>query len=275
MEETMLARQWVVITVCLLIVLVLVGGCATPVAPTPTRAELPAGPEAEWNLVVIGDSTLWGLAEAFAAQIERDVGVQVAYNDCTVGGLSAGAVLKALETGESSNRKLASLPEWLAEAEVVVMFANPEDSIDPEVPLDLEDCFYYRAPGLCSPESFGKYTADVSAVWARILELRGDQPVILRAMDIYSPVVMPWNRYGVFEACTECWENKSDALRLAAEAHGIPFLSVYDAYNGADHTEDPREKGYIDRDGVHPSDLMAQHTAELLSAMGYEPTSGP
>jgi len=67
----------------------------------------------------------------------------------------------------------------------------------------------------------------------------------------------------------------SDAARLAAEPYGIPFLSRLDAFNGPDHDEDPREKGYIVSDGEHPSDLAAQYTAELLSQMGYEPVPPP
>jgi hypothetical protein len=88
-------------------------------------------------------------------------------------------------------------------------------------------------------------------------------------------MVSPWNENGVFEACTKCWENMSDAVRLAAEAYNIPFLSRLDAFNGLNHDEDPRIKGYIDPYGEHLSDLGAEYTAELLAHMGYEPVSPP
>jgi len=259
----------------------------TTVPPTPTEAaptdtpvppsqpELPKGPEAEWNLVVIGDSSLWGLGEAFASQIEKDVGVKVILEDVTLGGLSAGRVLQALQTGKSLDLQLQRLPDTLRDAEVVVMFVNPLSSVDPEKPLDFGGCFLYRAPESCSPESFEKYIADMKAIWAKILELRAGQPTILRATDIYNPLVSPWNEHDVFEACTVCWGNMSNAARLAAEAYDIPFLSRYDAFNGANHNEDPREKGYIRSDGEHPSDLASQYTAKLLSQMGYEPVSPP
>jgi hypothetical protein len=232
-------------------------------------------PETEWDLVVIGDSSLWGLAEAFASQIEADLGVKVVDHDSTVGGLSAGMVLEALQTGESSNRRLAALPDALRDAEVVVMFVNPLDSVDPEKPLDLDGCFHLKPPKSCSPETWEEYTADLIAIWGKILELRAGQPIILRATDIYNPVVSTWNRYEIYDACTECWENQSNAARLAAKAYDIPFLSRYDAFNGANHEEDPREKGLIDRDGEHPSELASQYTAELLSQMGYDPVRSP
>jgi hypothetical protein len=125
-------RRCRMITSILLTVSLLLAGCATPATSPPAPPELPKGPEAEWNLVVIGDSSLWELAKAFASQIEADVGVKVVYNDSTVGGLSAGMVLQALQTGESSNRRLAALPDALRDAEVVVMFVNPLDSVDPD-----------------------------------------------------------------------------------------------------------------------------------------------
>lgn len=271
----MFARRCITIISLLLTISLPLAGCATPATSPPSQPELPRGPEAEWNLVVIGDSSLWGLGEAFASQIEKDVGVKVTLNDFALPALSAGAVLRALQTGESPNLRLQRLPDALRDAEVVVMFVNPVESVDPEKPLNLDGCFVYSAPGSCEPESFEKWTSDLKAIWAEIFKLRNGQPTILRATDIYNPLVSPWNEHGVFEACTECWENMSNAARLAAEAYRIPFLSRLDAFNGLNHDEDPREKGYIRSDGEHPSDLASQYTAELLSQMGYEPVSPP
>ena len=79
----------------------------------------------------------------------------------------------------------------------------------------------------------------------------------------------------MFDACTDWWEQQSEANRTAAAAYGIPFLSRYDAFNGLDHTEDPREKGLIQSDGEHPTHSAADMTARLLSEMGYAPVSPP
>lgn len=251
------------------ITLLLLAGCTT--SPT----ELPQGPNAVWNLVVIGDSSLWELGEAYAAQIEKDVSVQVELTDLANQAGSAGEILEVLRTGKSSNGRLENLPEMLKEAEVVVIFLNPEDSIMPENPLEMDGCFIGYAPDSCDPATFEKYTADLKAIWAEIFELREGKATILRATDLYNPLVSPWKEHEVFEACTECWENMSQAARLAAEAYNIPFLSRLDAFNGPNHDEDPREKGYIDSDGEHPSELMGQYTAELLAQMGYEPVTPP
>jgi hypothetical protein len=109
------------------------------------------------------------------------------------------------------------------------------------------------------------------AIWDEIVQLREGQPTVLRATDLYNPLVVDWQEAGVFEACTTCWENMSDAARRAAEARNIPFLSRLDAFNGLAHDEDPRAKGFIVSDGEHPSELAARYTAELLSRMGYDP----
>jgi len=242
---------------------------------TPIPLELPQGPDAVWDLVIIGDSSLYGLGVAYASQIESDVGVQVVLHNYANGGLSAGEVLQVLREQDSPNTRLRGLQAVLSEAEVVVMWLNPEASIDPQTPLDLDGCFVYLPPGPCGAETFAQWTSDLEAIWAEIFGLRNGAPTILRATDLYNPLLIPWTEHGVFEACTRCWENMSDAARVAADAYGIPFLSRLDAFNGPYHDEDPRQKGFIVGDGEHPSELAGQFTAELLSQMGYEPVPPP
>jgi hypothetical protein len=189
--------------------------------------------------------------------------------------LSAGSVLEALQGEDGDNYRLEKLPAVLEEAEMVVMFVNPEKSVDPDNPLEMGGCFFYDPPESCGPETFEKYIHDLEAIWQEIFELRGDQPIILRATDLYNPLVSPWKEKGVFESCTACWENLSAANRQAAEKFGIPFLSRLDAFNGPTREEDPRQKGYIMSDGEHPTALMGQYTAELFSKMGYDPVPPP
>jgi len=252
----------------MLVISAYIAGCAT--------SELPHGQDAIWHLVVIGDSTLWGVGDVYASQIEKDVGVKVVLEDFSMGGLSAGEVLDVLQGEETSRFQLQKLPEALKDAEVVVLFVNPVNSIDPERPLKIMACVdVYHADTSCSPETFEMWITDLKAIWAEILKIRKGKETILRALDIYNPVVIPWEEQGIYEACTECWINQSNAARLAAEAYNIPFLSRYDAFNGTSHLEDPREKGYISSDGFHLSELGCQYTAELLSQMGYEPISPP
>jgi hypothetical protein len=267
-------------TIALSLIIVL-GACAAPAspppsptpAPTPTVPpfEMPRGPGATWQLVIISDSSLWRVGEALADRIEKDTGAKVEYIDYAIGSLTAGNVLEALQTGKSSRLSLEKLPAVLKDAEMVIVFLNPWDSLDAEHPLDMDQCFEYRIPGNCDPESMKQWTSDLNGIWREILKLRAGQPTILRAVDLYNPLVQPWKENGVFEDCTECWENMSDAVRQAAEPYNIPFVSRLDMMNGINHDEDPRLKGFILEDGEHPSELGAQYMAELIAGMGYDP----
>ncbi|HUV15763.1 MAG TPA: SGNH/GDSL hydrolase family protein [Pelolinea sp.] len=237
----------------------------------PVPQEMQMGVNAVWDLVVIGDSSLWGCGKAFAEQIAKDNAVEVELDDFTLGGLSAGEVVDALNTGKSQRLQLEALPEALRNAEVVVMFVNPENSEVSGMPIEIDPCFFASQPGSCEMDRFAQYISDLESIWARILELRGGQPIILRATDIYNPLIDHWQNTGVFEECNACWINLSTATRTAAENMNIPFLSRYDAFNGVDHKEDPNLKGYIRGDGEHPTELASEYTATLLSKMGYAP----
>ena len=65
---------------------------------------------------MIGDSSLWGLGEAFASQIEKDLGVKVSVDDFALPALSAGSVLNAIQTGKSPNMRLEKLPAAVRDA---------------------------------------------------------------------------------------------------------------------------------------------------------------
>lgn len=245
---------------------VLAAGCG----PTP----LPKGAGAVWQLVVIGDSSLWDVGEAYAARIEKDMGVKVVLDDYSVSAMSAGKVLNALRGGETESFRMSQLPAAVKEAEVVVVFLNPTLSINPAKPLDFDGCFVSMPPQSCEPAAFERWTEDLKAIWAEILKLRQGKATILRATDLYNPLVSAWKTGGVFEACTTCWVNLSNAARNAAEAYKIPFLGRFDALNGPDHSQDIVAKGYIS-DGEHFSALGAQVMADLLAGMGYQPVTPP
>ncbi|MCJ7723922.1 MAG: SGNH/GDSL hydrolase family protein [Anaerolineales bacterium] len=240
--------------------------------PAPPSVMMPVGKDVTWDLVVIGDSSLWGCGDALAEKITTDLGVAVKVHDFALPALSAGSVREVLETVKASSYTLPKLPDALKEADYVIMFVNPLDSEVPGTPIELDACFSGSKPGACDLARFAQYTADMEFIWRKTIELRAGQPTILRATDIYNPLVAWWQENGVFDSCTDCWVNMSTAARQAAENLDIPFLSRYDAFNGADHAEDPREKGYIRDDGEHPTDLANEVTAQLLSGMGYDAT---
>lgn len=240
----------------------------TPIPPTPTpiptNTPLPptataAAPEpgASWDYVVLGDSTAWGFPDYYAADIEADLGVKVTVHYRTVGNLSSGVLLSMLRDDQE-------LRSDISKAEVVTFIANPTEHIGWHI---------ITGTGThdCSPEALAGYRADLDAIITEILSLRGGSPTIIRAMDYYCPIYSQWKARGEYEENRRCWEALNEIIHQAAAEHNVPVAHVYDAFNGPNHDEDPREKGYIGPDGQHTSKEGRKVIADLFRELGYAP----
>jgi hypothetical protein len=82
-----------------------------------------------------------------------------------------------------------------------------------------------------------------------------------------SPLITEWAKAGQQADCTAYWEAMSRAVAEDAAQHNVPWVSLYNTFNGPKHDEDPRE-GYIPGDGEHPADVGAAFIADLLSQSG-------
>lgn len=227
-----------------------------------------------WDLLWISDSSGWGVADIYGQYIAEDNDVEVNVMDNWQGGLSAGRILQGLKEQNTHNLDLDKLNESIAEAEVIVIYGNPEDSHDPNNPWDwncgqttLVSCYVNN----CAMESFSQYISDLKEIYSIIFEIRQGKPTIIRAIDAYNPnLVSHCQPDGMFDDCLACWENYNLAIHQAADEMGVPVAPVFDAWNGLDHTENPVEKGYTREDDTHPSDLGATVIADLLRELGYE-----
>ena len=119
-------------------------------------------------------------------------------------------------------------------------------------------------------EDWQPYRDFLSGVWEAIWEARDGQPVVLRGYDVYNPWFGQWTEIGVEAECTAIWEGQARAAREAAEANGAVFVSFYDLFNGPDHDEDARAKGWIGDDGFHANEAGGAAAAEALAAVGFE-----
>jgi hypothetical protein len=252
------------------------GACATPrpaattttspptviVTSTPQLEPLPTAikPVEELDLVILSDSSLKGVGKYYADYIEEDLDITVKLHDEWQGSLGAKILLQQLR----SEKRLRGIVQ---DAEVVVYFGNPVGTAGGDW-----DCVpranYVKD---CSPEIFAEYQATLEAVVEEIIVLRDGAPTIIRATDFYVPVLGQWRETGLETECTQCIENMNHAVHQAAATHNIPVAYIYDAFNGLEHDEDPRDKGYIGTDGIHTSDLGQQVIAGLLRELGYEP----
>jgi len=246
------------ISLTLIFVIALAGGCAPDATPTPPTNPFPT--LTEWDLVILSDSTLWGVGKYYAAYIEEDMNVTVNLHDEMRGGLSAYSLFELLQ----KNKRVRAL---IQDAEVVVYYGNPEGTATGDwdcVPL----ATYVND---CSQETFAEYQAKLEAIVEEILALRNGAPTIIRATETYIPILQQWQEAGLEVACTQCIENMNQAVRQAAAAYNIPVADIYDTFNGLDHYEDPIDKGYIIEGGQYPNDQGRQVIAGLLRDLGYEP----
>jgi len=250
------------------IISMLISGCTN--TDTNERDQLKAW---DWVLVYISDSTGWGVAKKYAKNIEDDTGKRVRVTDFTTGGLSAIEVLDKIQNADTTKEE--NLRSHIAGADIIVLFVN--ELGDPSrggVQGGIENCVDYESgkpPDTCSNEMYLPYTENIKSIYNAIFSLRNGLPTIIRATDLYNPVISEHRNNNVEVECTECFETHNLAVRNAADAFNIPFVSIYDAFNGPDHNEDPREKGYIGDDGIHASEIGQQVIADLLSDVGYDP----
>ena len=234
-----------------------------------------------WDLLYVSDSTGWGVAEQYAKHIERDLGVTVRVHDSWVGGLSIRTILDALrsKSGDFNGQDLHAL---VRDAEVIVVFGNPEGS---ETPGQVWNCPVYQEPTpeclpstACGPETFRNYVANITSVFDEISALRDGRPVILRTTDPY----LPWGPRETWRSCDQekiclaCYGNYADAMHRAAAARKVPIAGLFDAFTGPAHDREMPRAYIRDPDpfglpGVHPSDAGAAAIADVLANLGYEP----
>lgn len=60
-------------------------------------------------------------------------------------------------------------------------------------------------------------------------------------------------------------------LPAGAEANRVPLVSIYNLFNGVNHDENPRKKGYIGGFGFFPSTEGFKAITNHIREEGYEP----
>jgi hypothetical protein len=218
------------------------------------------------DLVYFSDSGGWGVAERYGRLASEALDREVRVHDHAIGGLSAVRVLDMVQN---------SLADEVAEAEIVVVYGNPEGSEADFAQPDIGTCVSTstaerQPPVVATMADWQPYRDVLDGIYAEIWSLREGQPTIIRAVDLYSPVISDWRAAGIEAECTASWEVWSSVIGEAAEANGATFVSVYDLLNGENHDEDPRGKGLIGGDGEHTTDDGAALIADALAAAGFE-----
>lgn len=242
----------------------------------------------EWDLLIISDSTNWGVGHYYAKLIEADMNVKVNLHDCWRGALPILDTLQTLQSsgiwssGVGDNSCQKPLTELVKEAEVMVLFGNPVVHGSPsrgdqcvlggyEGRNTLSGFEEYKESLLasCSPENYVTYKTNIGTLIDEIYKIREGRPLILRMTDLYIPEHSRWTLWGVDKECTVCVGGVAETIRQVAEERAVPIADTMAGFNGNDYMLDPSEAGYFREDGVHPSDKGAQFIANLLQQTGY------
>src|ERR687897_777428 len=122
-------------------------------------------------------------------------------------------------------------------------------------------------------------------ITAEVLELRSTKPTIVRTMDIYNPYIRTdivsdtWQKYDYgrndFEVFKLYFDQVNSHIASTSTSEGIPYAPVYLAFNGTNGDEDPKSKGYLTFDGLHPNDSGHRVIAGELQKLGYAPLYAP
>jgi hypothetical protein len=256
-----MTKRWSLVWLCAVLVLVASTGCAGAKAMNMNEP---------WDLVWYSDSTGFDLADMWGERINQELGVEVRVHDYSAGGLSAAQILQWIGTGGGSLPKMRTT---VADAEIIVVYGNPEDS---GTTSDIGTCVSTSPqprdpPVAYSDEDFAPYRDVLTQIYDIIFELRKGNATIVRTYDAYNPVLSPWKEAGIADQCVAAWNEWSKSVHDVAAEYNVPVVPIYDLFNGPNHNEDPRDKGYIWADGQHPSDEGKAVMVQAFDAAGYEP----
>jgi lysophospholipase L1-like esterase len=233
---------------------------------------------ASWDYVALGDSLATGFGAfkgyvpRYEAYVETDTGVAVTRTNLGQNKWTSSQLLSALRTDPTFRRATR-------EADVVTWNIGGNDLRAARTSykngtcggVDNQDCL--RA-------SVATLKTNWTAITAEVLELRSTSNTIVRTMDIYNPYVRTdivsdtWQKDGGmndFEVFKRYLDRVNRHIATTSYTEGIPYAQVHLASNGTLGDEDPRSKGYLSFDGLHPNSTGHRIIAGELRTLGYAP----
>ncbi|CAA9457554.1 MAG: hypothetical protein AVDCRST_MAG58-1735 [uncultured Rubrobacteraceae bacterium] len=252
----------------ILVVVLLVGASQGTTLAAPTS----------WDYVALGDSlatgygAFKGYVPRYEAHIETDTGVAVTRTNLGRNGWTSSQLLSALSNDPTFRRATR-------EAEIVTWNIGGNDLRAARKSYkngtcggdDNQDCL--RA-------SVATLKTNWTAITAEVLELRSTSNTIVRTMDIYNPYVRTdivsdtWQDDGGmndFQVFKKYVDRVNRHIATTSYTEGVPYAPVYLAFNGTLGDEDPKSKGYLSFDGIHPNNTGHMIIAGELRILGYAP----
>jgi lysophospholipase L1-like esterase len=233
---------------------------------------------ASWDYVALGDSLATGFGAfkgyvpLYEAHVETDTGVAVTRTNLGQNGWTSSQLLSALRNDPTFRRATR-------EAEIVTWNIGGNDLRAARNSYKKGTCGGADNQD-CLRAGVAKLETNWDAITAEVLELRSSRNTIVRTMDIYNPYVRTdivsdtWqddggmNDFQVFKSYVD---EVNYHIATTSYTSGVPYAEVYLAFNGTTGDDDPKSKGYLSFDGVHPNNTGHTIIAGELRKPGYAP----
>jgi lysophospholipase L1-like esterase len=245
------------------------GGSASDAAATGSSANTAL------HLVSLGDSDATGIGDEegkgwvrrYADLVAEQTGTDVEVVAHAEEGLTSDALLADL--GQDT-----TLQHDVRSADLVVIGAGGADLNAGDDAWDAGTC----SGTACYQPLLAAYATNIEAVVAKVAELRGGRPTVLRAMstpnaltgaeDVIPPfLAASATEVGAFQAVS-----LRDSTCAAVRKHGGECADVVTAFNGPDGTQDAYATGLLNHDDCcYPNAQGQQKIAELLLETGTQP----
>jgi len=231
-----------------------------------------------WDYVALGDSLTTGFGAfkgyvpRYEAYVETDTGATVTRTNLGQNKWTSSQLLSALRNDPTFRRATR-------EAEIVTWNIGGNDLRAARNSYKNGTCGGPKNQA-CLRASVAKLEADWDAITAEVLELRSTKNTIVRTMAIYNPYVKT-------DIVSDTWQNDDGMnefedfkiyvdevnyhIATTSYTMGVPYAGVNLAFNGPTGYEDPKSKGYLSFDGVHPNDTGHRIIADELRKLGYAP----
>jgi lysophospholipase L1-like esterase len=234
---------------------------------------------ASWDYVALGDSlatgygAFKGYVPRYEAYIETDTTVAVTRTNLGRNGWTSSQLLSALRNDPTFRRATR-------EAEIVTWNIGGNDLRAARKSYKQGTC---GGPDNqdCLRAGVAKLETNWDAIREEVLELRSTEKTIVRTMDIYNPYIRTdivsdtWQKYDYgmndFEVFDFYFDQVNSHIASTSNSEGIPYARVYLAFNGTNADEDPKSKGYLSFDGMHPNNTGHRIMADELRKLGYAP----
>jgi lysophospholipase L1-like esterase len=246
---------------------------------------LSAGPGAsaqeQWRYTALGDSLATGIL-SFRGYVPRyrdyvgaDAGASVSLSNLGQNGWTSADLLNALQNDPNFQYNVAT-------SEVVTWDIGGNDLRAARSSYKAKTCGGFDNQD-CLRGAVAQFKSNWDLIAYAITYYRWTGDTVIRTMDIYNPYVAAdkkantikdridgGNDFVVFKRYLD-EVNAHIASTETRLGRAVPYAQVYRAFNGPSGADDPKAKGYIAFDGLHPSDTGHRVIADLLRQLGYAP----